>query len=160
MSAWIPVVEVLIWPLLIGAICIWLRAEISRMFRALASRVEQGDAIEAGASGLKLGAAQPKLPESGEHAEALTSAAGFDESIPHSIYLVHESQRDRKLDKRGRAYFRLRIWLDADDSELLKGVGSVTYQLHRTFENPTRKVVARPAGPSRPPRRSPGSVRA
>jgi hypothetical protein len=139
MSSLVPVLQTLTWPILIGAICYWLRSDIRRAIRALAARIEQGDSIETGASGIRLGVSQPKLPGP-PNASMEPSVVAYDESVPHKIYLIHAARRDPKLDKDDQEYYRLRIWIDADEPEVLLAVKSVTYHLHPSFRQPTRRI--------------------
>lgn len=132
----------MVWPLLIGLACICLYSEIVRILKAVASRIEQGDSIEAGASGIKLTASAPKLADPLIQEDASKDSRDYDESIPHQIYLLHSARRDKRLDKSGEDYYRLRIWIDADEPELLRNVKSVTYHLHPTFASPSRTVDA------------------
>lgn len=64
---------------------------------------------------------------------------------PGDLYLVHTAQRDRTLDRGELSYFRVRIYLDADDPVRLDEVTEVTYYLHETFAEPVRVVRDRQA---------------
>jgi hypothetical protein len=130
----------LVWPIFIGVVLYWLRSDIPRLFTALVSRVERGD--EAEAFGVRLGQSQPRLPmdapvASPEPKEGAVAAS--DPGAPHEVYLIHRYKRDKSLDKDGRRYFRLSIWIEADGIDL-STVNSVTYHLHETFDNPMRVV--------------------
>jgi transcription initiation factor IIF auxiliary subunit len=63
--------------------------------------------------------------------------------LPHDIYIVHTARHDPALDACGQEYYRLRIFMDADESERLDDVAEVTYRLHPTFRDPIRKVTDR-----------------
>ncbi|MCL1633247.1 hypothetical protein M2650_01100 [Luteimonas sp. SX5] len=129
----------LVWPAFIGAVLWWLRADIPRLFSALVDRVEKGDPAEA--FGVKLGVSHPKLPTETPVAPlpAPKSPAKADPGPPHEIYLLHKYTRDKSLDKNGRRYYRLNIWIEADGIDL-GTISSVTYHLHETFDNPLRVV--------------------
>ena len=129
----------LIWPVFIGAVIWWLRKDIPRLFGALVDRVEKGDPAEA--FGVKLGSLQPKLPTDTPVAAlpAPKSPAQADPGAPHEIYLLHKYTRAKSLDKDGRRYYRLNIWVEADGIDL-STVNSITYHLHETFDNPIRVV--------------------
>src|SRR5574341_1629806 len=127
---WIPLLQALVWPALIVGVLIWLRSAVSRVVQAIANRIERGDSFEAGPSGVKLG------PSTGKKNGKVNLAE--EKNLPRDIYLVHRARRDRSLDKNGNEYYRLRLWLDTDETELLDQVASVTYHLHPTFHDPVR----------------------
>ncbi len=52
--------------------------------------------------------------------------------------MVHNSRRDNRLDKEEREYYRLRIWIDADEPSILDSISEVKYHLHPTFKSPLR----------------------
>ena len=133
-------VVALIWPVLIFGILYWLRKDIPRLFGALVDRVEKGDPVEAG--GIKLGSSQPRLPTDTPAAAEVPPAAktGADPGPPHELYLLHKFRRDKTLDKDGRIYYRLNIWVENDGIDL-STVSSVTYHLHESFDNPVRVVT-------------------
>jgi YEATS family len=128
----------LAWPVLIAMALLWLRPEVKRFFGAVASRVERGDSLEASTSGLKLAADPAHKPQLPAPAEAVAAAEVVD--IPHSLYLLHRARRDPKIDKNDHEYYRLRVWLDADDPEEFATIAQVTYHLHPSFADPTRVV--------------------
>lgn len=135
MKEWVPFFQSLLWVLLSGALIFTFKGALKRLAEAIAEHVEKGGGIEFGPKGLKLPAnkLQPtKLREN-------TSETATDE-LPHPLYVVHKAKRDARLDKNGHEYYRLRIWLDADEPQLLKKVASVTYTLHSTFKDPVRTV--------------------
>lgn len=135
MKDWIPLLQALVWPVLIAGVLIWLRSAVSRVVQEIANRIERGDSFEAGPSGVKLG------PSQGEKTGRVDLVK--EKSLPSDIYLVHRARRDRSLDKNGNEYYRLRLWMDADETEILDQVASVTYHLHPTFREPIRTVSDR-----------------
>ena len=159
MDAWIPLIKELIWPVFWTVAFLCGRKPVGRLLKAVEDRIAAGAEFEAGATGIKVGAA-PKLAdvtsvtartetaiEAGGEAKSRT--AGSESSIaeeldavpnPRSIYLVHTARRDRALDKGGVERYRVRIYLDADDPSTLDQVSEVTYYLHPTFPNPIRVV--------------------
>lgn len=130
----------MVWPALIIGVLIWLRGDIPRLFGALIKRIEQGDSLEAG--GIKLGSSQPRLPVDNPNTAEPTPAAtvAADPGPPHEIYLLHKFRRDKSLDKNGRIYYRLNIWIENDGIDL-STIESVTYHLHESFDNPVRVVT-------------------
>jgi YEATS family len=106
--------------------------DLKRVLGAIVARVERGDTLEAGTSGVKL-AASSGVPH--------TAPAVTDEGPPHALYLLHRARRDSTADRDGRDYYRLRIWLDGDDAEEVAQVARVTYHLHPSFEDSERVSV-------------------
>ncbi len=130
----------LVWPAVIIGILYWLRNDIPRLFRALVDRVEKGDSFEAG--GIKLGSSRPRLPADVPSASESPplAKAGADPGPPHELYLLHKFTRDNSLDKNGRVYYRLNIWVESDGVDL-SSIVSITYHLHESFDNPIRVVT-------------------
>ncbi|HYS57975.1 MAG TPA: pYEATS domain-containing protein [Burkholderiales bacterium] len=137
MKDWIPLLQSLLWPLVVVWAIFQFRPTFQRLLSGIAKRIEQGDPFEAGSSGVKLGSGQQPKLEVGPQGEKKLVA---EDELPHQIYLVHSTRRDRKLDKAEYEYYRLRIWIDADMPELLNPVSSVIYHLHPTFHDPVRTV--------------------
>ena len=136
-NEWIPLLQSLLWPIVLAVIVFWFQSTFQRILVAIAKRIEQGDSFEAGSSGVKLGSGQ-QSKDKGVTANAVVPLNKLE--LPHPIYLVHSTRRDKKLDTDEHEFYRLRIWLDADDSETLTSVLSVTYHLHPTFKNPIRPI--------------------
>lgn len=131
----IPVIQSLLsWPVCITLYLFCLRKPILKLLNAVAQRVDYGDTLEAGTSGIKLIA-------SGTTKGELLSA--INNGLPNVIYMSHKAVRDSKLDTADKKYYRLRIYLDADTPEILDKVEKVIYHLHPTFKNAERAVVDR-----------------
>lgn len=127
------------------------RKPVSRVLKAVEDRIAAGAEFEAGSTGFRVGAA-PKLadvtsvtartetgiPTSGGVTDLTAQTESQFVPEPRRIYLVHTARRDRTLDRGGLEYYRLRIYLDADDPSTLDEVSGVTYYLHPTFPNPIR----------------------
>jgi len=145
MKEWVPLFQQLVWPLFTAAILVWARRPLGRLLKTFEDRVASGAEFEAGASGIKVGAA-PKLSEASltpsAPKRASTEATGAVPK-PSDVYLVHTVRRDSSLDHDDRRFFRIRIYLDADTPNLLDSVTLVTYYLHETFKNPVRLVSDR-----------------
>ena|SRR5688572_23388286 len=131
----VPLLQTLVWPVAIGLFLWWNKKNLFRVVAALTSRIEAGAPIKAGA--VEIGAA-PSLPSVPKE----TDPRHVDE-LPHDIYMVHVANRDRTLDADDHEYYRLRIFLDADEPQRLDDVASVTYRLHPTFRDPIRTVADR-----------------
>jgi hypothetical protein len=142
MKDWIPLLKELVWPAFwaVALLCAW--RPLRRLLRACEERIAAGAEFEAGAKGIRVGAA-PKLAEV-QPAPAAPTGATKQKSpgalTPGELYLVHTARRDRSLDQGDRQYFRVRIYLDADDPPLLDEVSQVTYYLHETATEPVRIV--------------------
>ena len=135
MSEWIPLFQSLLWPAVVVIGVLLFRPVIKRVLAAVATRIEQGDPFEAGTSGVKLGSGQQS--KSGEHGEEQLLKK---DELPHELYLVHSKKRAKDLDTDEYEYHRLRIWVDADEPEMLRDLASVTYHLHPTFRDPIKII--------------------
>lgn len=113
-----------------------------RLRRRAEERIAAGAEFEAGAKGIRVGAA-PKLaevqPRSGR-TDGATKQKSPGALTSGELYLVHTARRDRSLDQGDRQYCRVRIYLDAEDLPLLDEVSQVTYYLHETVKEPVRIV--------------------
>jgi hypothetical protein len=145
MKDWIPLFKELVWPIFwTGALlCAW--RPLRRLLKACEERIASGAEFEAGAKGIRVGAA-PKLTEVPSAPTAPTLVPKETPSTaltPRELYLVHAARRDRSLDQGDRQYFRVRVYLDADDAQLLDEVSQVTYHLHESVKDPVRTVSDR-----------------
>lgn len=153
MKDWIPFLQALIWPIVVLTLAFKFRSGLGRLIEAVNSRVERGDAFEAGASGIKLGPSSPQTPTGAEPQPGaqpvlevppplaeLTEAPA--DAAPR-VHLVHSAHRDSAVDKNGYKYFRLRIALEGDSDADLDRVAKVVYHLHPTFRDPDRVVTNR-----------------
>jgi hypothetical protein len=149
MEPWIPLIQSLIWPVTVAGILTWLRKPVVRVVSAIARRIDSGDSVDISAKGVKLGPSRlPVTPAPGTAGfmnEAVSSMLAKKTTEPE-FYLVHSARRDRRLDHDGNDYFRVRIWLDADEPHMLDGVESVTYLLHSSFRDPVRVITDRQSG--------------
>jgi len=113
-----------------------------RLLKACEERIAAGAEFEAGAKGIRVGAA-PKLAEVPSVPMKPTVTPPDTSSTtpaPGSFYLVHTARRDRSFDEGDREYYRVRIYLDADEPNLLDNVTEVIYRLHETVREPIRTV--------------------
>jgi len=123
----------MVWPLTILALVFWFRGYVHKILGHIANRIERGDSFEAGP--LKLGHASEALEQAAPEVKK-----ALEDNKPKSVYLVHRSKRAADLDKDGKERYRIRIWLDADDPQLLDQVQKVTYYLHPSFKEPVRVI--------------------
>ena len=126
----IKAVEPVIWFIFIGVICYWLRNPIFSLLSSIANRIERGDTIEAGTSGVKLVSVITD-----EKLKNITQSDG----LPNLIYLTHKAIRLPEKDKGNYQYYRLVIYLDADEPKILEKVTKVIYHLHPTFKDKDRE---------------------
>jgi hypothetical protein len=142
MKEWIPLLRELVWPIFWAcvALCAW--RPIVRLLKASEERIAAGAEFEAGAKGIRIGAA-PKLAE----IESVTTKLTVDQPetpptapTPGRVYLVHTARRDRRFDVEDRQYYRVRVYLDADEPQLLDDVSEVTYRFHETVRHPVRTI--------------------
>jgi prokaryotic YEATS domain len=127
--------QALVWPATIVGLVFWKGNDLDRILRALAKRVEEGAPVKAWT--VEIGSA-PSLPP-----VATDEDPRKVDNLPHNIYMSHVAWRDATLDKDGREYYRLRIFLDADTPNRLNEVTAVTYHLHPSFNHPSRPVIDR-----------------
>jgi len=145
MKDWIPFFNVLVWPIFWALVLVCGWRPLRRLLKACEERIASGAEFEAGAKGIRIGAA-PKLTEVMSSVAAPTvppKAEPPGVPTPRDIYLVHTARRDRRLDQGDRQYFRVRIYLDADDQQRLDWVSQVTYRLHDTVNHSVRTVTDR-----------------
>jgi hypothetical protein len=148
MKDWIPLLQSLVWPLFVTLVVLQFKAQLKRIFSEVTERIRKGDTLEASATGLKLSRAGPEIddstvtnPESWENPTDQFLEEELKRAVsPSEIYVTHTAKRAPDLDKKGYAFYRLRIWVDSDDRTNLDPIESVTYLLHPTFKNPTRTI--------------------
>jgi hypothetical protein len=142
MNEWVPLFQELVWPIFAAVALLCARAPLSRLLKAFEDRIVAGAEFEAGATGIKVGAA-PKLsevPSPPANLEAAAKERSNAAQRPGELYLVHTARRDRSLDQGELRYYRVRIYLDANDPTVLDDVSEVTYYLHESFRQPVRIV--------------------
>ena len=131
---WWSLTQAALWPFTVLILAGAFRRPVQDILSHLGKRIADGDTFSFGREGLKLespreilSAAEPQMKEA------------FGANVPSGVYLRHEAVRAPDLDEGRLAYFRLKIWLDADLPEGLDKVEKVTYYLHPTFEKPIRE---------------------
>jgi hypothetical protein len=151
MSNWIPLLKEFIWPVFWAIVLLSARRPLGHLLTAIQERIVAGAEFEAGATGIKVGAV-PKLAEVQSTApkpQQLSETSASQQLAqrkpattlkPSPIYLVHTARRDKRLDQGELTYYRVRIYLDADEPSLLDEVSEITYYLHETFLEPIRTV--------------------
>jgi len=138
MNAFFSLLSELVWPVFFLYLIFLARDELMRTLRAIRFRVEKGDELSAGPSGLKLGSS-PATTVSDQDEEQQDDGLKEEKANP-GIYLVHKTKRDQTLDRDGYEYFRFRIFLENDDGANLGIVEKVIYHLHPTFPDPDRQI--------------------
>ncbi len=144
MKDWIPLLQSLVWPVVLVGLAIWFRRGTKRLLDAIGERIRSGAPFEAGPSGIKIGAVQ--APPSTAKTLVPAEDTRAVEDLPHAIYMTHQAVRDRSLDQAGQEYYRLRIAIDADNPGILDDVEKVVYHLHPTFRDPDRTSTDRRSG--------------
>jgi hypothetical protein len=157
----IPLLQSLVWPVSILAVIFWGRRHVVGLLEAIRTRIEAGDTLEAGTSGLKLTASGGVVRDSGpQQAIDATHLAGGsappvtnpveeqkksqsqdDQAESPGYYVVHKARRDRSLDRGDYEYYRLRIFLETDPGVDLARVKKVVYHLAEGFRKPTRTIT-------------------
>lgn len=150
MKDWIPLLQSLVWPLAVLVLAFRFRAPLARLAEAINSRVERGDSLDVGTSGIKLGASSPQTPSGPEPQPGAQPALDEPKATVKpgevsgsGVHLVHTAHRERSLDRNGYRYYRFQVHLEADDDRDLDRVTKVVYHLHPTFYEPERTVVDR-----------------
>ena len=141
MKDWIPLLQELVWPALLVVVLFLGRDRVGRLLKALEDRVVAGAEVEA--AGIRVGTA-PKLTEVATSSASDSKATAAREEVgvpkPGRVYLVHTAVRDPSLDRGELRYFRIRLYVDADEPRILDDITEVTYYLHETFNEPLRTV--------------------
>lgn len=156
----IPLLQSLVWPVFILILIFWSRKSILRILEAIRTRIEAGDTLEAGSSGLKLTSTGKLVQTSGPQRivspippeasikELNTSAEADDiegdaeENHENPGYhIVHKARRERSLDRSDYEYYRLRIFLETEPDVDIAKVKKVVYHLVEGFPNPDRTAT-------------------
>jgi hypothetical protein len=144
MKDWAPFFQTLVWPLFLGIILFQSKGLLAQLLKAVEERIVAGAEFEAGASGIRFGPA-PKAGESGP-AQAVKAESGEaprpgeEAPTPGDIYLVHTARRDRSLSTKNLPYYRIRLYLDAEEETTLDNVSEVVYYIHHSAEEPVAVV--------------------
>lgn len=144
MKDWIPLLQSLVWPVVLVGFAIWFRDAVKQVLNAISERIKSGAPFEAGPSGIKIGAVQ--APPSTAKSLAAVEDTRVVDDLPHEIYMTHQAVRDSSLDRGGQQYYRLRIAVEADEPEVIEDVEKVVYHLHPTFRDPDRTSTDRQSG--------------
>lgn len=152
----------LVWPSFILLLLYLVRKSILPILEAIRTRIEAGDAFEAGTSGVKLGQSTTGYIPKGE-SRTVMSVDGISEKVPLAkkeqaenhpkeeskeksepevprVYVVHKARRDKSLDRGEYEYYSLRIFLETDEEEDLAWISYVVYHLHQSFPKPDRTI--------------------
>jgi hypothetical protein len=152
----------LVWPSFILLLLYLGRKSILPILEAIRTRIESGDAFEAGTSGVKLGRSttgyvsktnsHTVMRVDGVSEKVLIADKKQDENHPKeesqekseqevpSVYIVHKARRNKSLDSGGYEYYNLRIFLEIDEEEDLSRISHVVYHLHPSFPKPDRII--------------------
>jgi len=153
MADWIPLLQTGLWVALVIVLVIWLWRPLNALVEVFIIRARSGAPFKAGPvevgvppSILKTTAIAALTAEgtSGGTVEdsvrKLMENKEYPSGLQEEVYLVHEAQvlRERTSPRSGR--YRIRVWVEAYDNELLNRIKRVTYRLYDDFHPDT--VVA------------------
>lgn len=172
-SDWIPLFQSALWPAVVVGIAFWFRQSFIGLFGAIKKRIDDGSRIKATTAGVEIDS-PPKMSElapppearvaelaknfvelRGESISQSTASATLNVDRPDekrelgaapAYYLIHKFRRDSRLDTKDYEYYKIKIWLDADQPEMLDQIASVVYELHPSFRNAIRVVLNRDDG--------------
>lgn len=159
MKEWIPLVQVLIWPIFIAVLLLAIRPYLVTILKSIADRIKHGDPFQAGPGGISLGQSERKLTriqetpaanldavttisaqvERGEARSNIEAVEAILAQYAKVIYLVHGVSAPR-MDTDGVERREVLVKVDADSQELLAKIDRVVYHLHPTFPEPEREV--------------------
>jgi hypothetical protein len=158
METWIPLLQSLVWPVFVVVLFICFRDWFRELLEVIKKRVEGGSEVSIGPGGITLGIT-PKLEEPrnetsksprrvvDKYAEETKEEPFQKETaieLARYFYLVHSASYNPAWSRqKGRPYYTIRVWLEADSPEFLDKVSKVVYHLHPTFPNPDREVTTR-----------------
>ena len=143
MINWIPLLQVLVWPVFIGIILFLNRKYVKMIINSISVRIKSGDPFQAGPSGFSLGQSDRKLTRLNEgEGEVKKAGTGIPLQYNDTGYLIHHAAGLRN-DPDGIERRDIQVILIADSEAILKNVERVVYYLHPTFPRPTREVKDR-----------------
>jgi hypothetical protein len=61
MTAWIPLFQTLVWPVLVVGLVVYFHSGCLAILRAIAGRIESGASLKAGPGGFELGAVSKEM---------------------------------------------------------------------------------------------------
>lgn len=154
MKDWVPLFQTLVWPLFVAFLILKFAPQVRTFLTTFNQKLMDARSVDITKDGVKLSDFQAK--EKIDDKSSNVASPQLEEDIRRSLeetflskgsvageseyYLRHSAKRDPALDKGGMQYFRLKFWLDADDSKTLADVDKVVYVLHPTFKNPVREI--------------------
>ena len=153
MADWIPLLQTGLWAIIVLILIIWFWRPLNALIEVFIARARSGAPFKAGPfeagippSILKTTSIATVTAEgtSGGTVEnsirKLMEDKKYPQGLQEQIFLVHEAQVVRERIKPGSGRYRVRVWLEAYDDELLNRIKRVTYRLYDDFSPHT--VVA------------------
>lgn len=152
MDKWIPLLQSLVWPILIVIIILYFKENIKKILESLKNRIDLGSEMQVGPKGFTLGPT-PNIVDDVDVDKAKKVLNNFKENTGKKqefietfynskyFYLVHTSHVNytKSLEK-GHYYYKLMIWVDSSSQDLLDKIDKVIYHLHPSFNKPDREI--------------------
>ena len=158
MEDWIPFLQSLIWPVFVAVLLVLFRSQFQELLEVVKKRVQSGSGMSVGPTGFTLGPV-PKLPEQEggtgktpeetitdytKEAKKRPSPTETALELTKYFYLVHSASYNPEWSRRkGKPYYTIKVWLEADSPAFLNKVSKVVYHLHPTFPDPNREILTR-----------------
>lgn len=156
LAPYVPVFQTFLWVALIVVIVRLFYRECRSILESLRGRIETGSSFKVGASGFEVGAA-PESIQKGESRVAtsegtrLFTPEGLEEALiqrkypegfTDEVFLVHGWEVLKSSSGRRDGNYRIRVWVESYDENLLEEIKRVTYRLPRTFK-PDRIITTK-----------------
>ena len=142
LEPWIPFFQSLLWPALLLVLALVCKEPAKKLFEIVSQRISEGSGAEAQAGPVKIALTQRAAVMENKPPTATdvpSTKPAVPANYPQPLYLVHAYRRDPGTSENGRRYYRLRLYLDADDDQELSKVERVVYHLHPTFQKPVQE---------------------
>ncbi len=153
MADWVPLFQTGLWVLLVLALVMVFWRPLNGLVEILMVRAQSGAAFKAGPFEVgvppsilrtnKVGTATAEgksgVSVAGSVREVLEGKK-YPTAVRDDVYLVHNAELLRQRGTPGTGRYRVRVWVEAYDEELLESIRRVTYRLYDDFS--PRTVVA------------------
>jgi len=153
MADWIPLLQTGVWAALVIVLVIWFWRPLNALVEVFVIRVRSGAPFKAGPVEVGIPPSILKTTSIATVTAEGTSGGTVEDSVrklmenkeypaglQEQVYLVHQAQvvRERTSPRSGR--YRVRVWAEAYNDELLTRIKRITYRLYDDFHPHT--VVA------------------
>lgn len=170
MSNWIPFLQSLVWPVFLVVCLVCTRTEVKSILTCIKSRIERGDPLKIGTSGISLGESQRRIPldalPTQSKDQKTTNVEEATDSNKKDVYFLADDETkaidtakpsdsptqykdtiylshkvtEWSVDSDGVPRCDIRVILVANRDDVLNKVERVVYHLHPTFPNPDREI--------------------